>query len=495
MKILLASAEVTPFAKTGGLADVCGALPLALSELEHEVAVIMPAYQQVHQSGQQIESTGISLDIPIGNHYVSGELLRSTLPNSNVMVYLVRQDNYFDRKELYRAAGEDYRDNCERFVFFSRAVMEAIHLLDLAPDVLHVNDWQTGLIPAYLKIEYASARGFENIATVMTIHNLAYQGQFWHWDMLMTGLDWKYFNWREMEFFGRLNLLKTGIVFADAITTVSPRYAQEIQTAEDGAGLHGVIAHRSDVLSGILNGVDDRVWNPSCDPHLISNYDVSNWQEGKAKCKCALQSEMGLPTRPEVPLIGLVGRLACQKGFDLIGEVLPKWAESEDVQWVFLGTGEPEYHQLLEIIGEKYSDRVGVQLGFSDALAHRIEAGADMFLMPSQYEPCGLNQMYSLKYGTVPIVRATGGLADTVIDANEQNLIAQTANGFSFEHYSPLALDETLRRACKMFGDVASWQQLVERGMRQDWSWNRSAQNYVDFYQQTISRVQDGVLS
>ena len=202
-----------------------------------------------------------------------------------------------------------------------------------------------------------------------------------------------------------------------------------------------------------------------------------------------------MPTRAEVPLIGLVGRLACQKRFDLIGGVLLKWAESEDVQWVFLGTGEPEYHQLLEIIGEKYSDRVGVQLGFSDALAHRIEAGADMFLMPSQYEPCGLNQMYSLKYGTVPIVRATGGLADTVIDANEQNLIAQTANGFSFEHYSPLALDETLRRACKMFGDVASWQQLVERGMRQDWSWNRSAQNYVDFYQQTISRVQDGVLS
>ncbi|HWA99201.1 MAG TPA: glycogen synthase GlgA, partial [Pirellulales bacterium] len=448
MKIVMAASEAVPFAKTGGLADVAGALPVELAKLGHEPVLIIPAYRKALDSGQPIEPTGHEFTIAIGTKNVRGTLLHSKLPHSEVPVYLVRQDQYFDRPELYGSGGSDYIDNCERYAFFCRAVFEAIRLLGLKPDVLHANDWQTGLIPAYLKAEYRGVPGFERVASLFTIHNLAYQGQFWHWDMLLTGLDWKYFNWHQMEFFGKLNLMKTGLVFADAINTVSPRYAEEIQSSPLGSGLEGVLQQRRDVLTGIINGVDYSIWNPATDPHIAQQYDVNTFSEGKAVCKAALQRDFGLPTESGVPLFGFVGRLAEQKGIDLVVSVMQDWLRNSPAQWVILGTGDPRFHQLLTTMADRYPQKVSVRLTYSDMLAHRVEAGADLFLMPSRFEPCGLNQLYSLKYGTVPLVRATGGLADTVTDVTRETLEAGTATGFSFREYSPLALAETLARAC-----------------------------------------------
>ena len=309
--------------------------------------------------------------------------------------------------------------------------------------------------------------------------------------MELTGLGWEYFNWRQLEFFGQLNLMKSALVFADMLSTVSPRYAQEIQSPPMSCGLEGVLRHRSEDLVGVLNGVDYSAWNPATDPHLAANYGPDDYAPGKAACKRALQQEMGLPTNPDTPLLASVGRLAEQKGFDLIAEVLPRMAKDLDAQWVLLGTGEERYHDLLSHLKREYPERVAVTLGFSNELAHRIEAGADLFLMPSRYEPCGLNQMYSLKYGTPPIVRETGGLADTITDANEQTLAEGTANGFSFSDASAYALSMAIDRAVRAYRNPTVWNQIISTGMRQDWSWARSAQAYVALYQETLSRVRE----
>lgn len=489
MNILLASSEVAPFAKTGGLADVAGALPLELARLGHNVSVIMPAFRQTRQCGQPLEETNIRFDVPIGANIVRGRLLKSTLPDSEVPVYLVEQNDYFDRPDLYRTKGEDYRDNCERFVFFCRATMEAVRLLKAPLDVIHCNDWQTSLVPAYLKIEYAHTPGYEQIATLLTIHNMAYQGHFWHWDMLLTGLDWKHFNWREMEFYGGLNFLKTGIVFADAINTVSPQYSREIQTAPLGCGLEGVLQQRSDVLSGIVNGVSYDVWNPAKDPQIAAQFDDRSWKSGKAFCKAAVQRELGLPSEPRAPLIGLIGRLADQKGWDLVVEVMRRWVRESNAQWAILGTGEPVYHEALSSLASEYPNKVAVRLEFKDELAHRIEAGADIFLMPSRYEPCGLNQLYSLKYGTIPVVRATGGLADTITDATPENVQDGIANGFTFVEYHAVDLENALSRAIATYQTRPEvWRELVHTAMRQDWSWANSARRYDELYKAIVEK-------
>ncbi|MFW6169944.1 MAG: glycogen synthase, partial [Planctomycetota bacterium] len=441
--------------------------------------------------GLPLEATDVEVNVLVGSKWVPGRLLRSHLPNCEVPVYLVQQDGYFDRPQLYRENGSDYKDNCERFAFFCRAVMQAISALGLSLDVLHCNDWQTGLLPAYLKIEHGDVPVHGRMASLLTLHNMAYQGQFWHWDMLLTGLDWKYFNWHQMEFYGHLNLLKTGIVFADAINTVSPRYAQEIQHVPAGCGLEPVLRHRRDVLSGIINGVNYDIWDPRHDPLIETPYDETTWMSGKAQCKAALQRELGLPVEPRFPLVGLVGRLADQKGWDLVDELMQYWTRERDVQWAILGTGEENHQQVLQQLAHEHPQRVAARLGFSDSLAHRIEAGADMFVMPSRYEPCGLNQLYSLRYGTVPIVHRTGGLADTITDATPENLAASTANGFSFDSYSVAYLEQALTRACHMYTHQWSqWRQLVETGMKQDWSWTRSATQYLDLYARIIARKQ-----
>lgn len=494
MNILFATAEAAPFSKTGGLGDVCGALPRELANLGHRVTIVTPAFRQVYDAGVEIESTGVEFEIPIGQKLVQGRFLKSQLPESEVTVYFVHKPEYFDRPQLYREAGEDYQDNAERFTFFCRAALEAIPLLDLEIDLVHCHDWCAGLIPAYLKTLYADRAPFDRIASMLTIHNLAYQGTFWHWDMALTGIDWKYFNWRQMEFYGKLNFLKTGIVFADSLTTVSPTYAQEILSAPLGCGLEGALQSRQDDLAGIINGVDYDVWNPETDSRLgDARYHADDFAAGKAACKAELQRLMGLPERPEVPLIAAVGRLADQKGFDLLLRVMRQWAGETDAQWVILGTGEPKYHDALSALSEQFPQRIAVRLAFSDDLAHRIEAGADMFAMPSQYEPCGLNQLYSLKYGTVPVVRATGGLADTVVDANEVTLADGTATGFSFNEYSAVELSEALQRACQAFADRAVWTQIVETGMRQDWSWGASAKRYAELYRRTIAKTPTAV--
>ena len=489
MNIAFVSSEVVPFAKTGGLADVVEALPRELEKLGHHPVVFVPAYRQTRQCGLPIEETDIEVSVVVGAKVVPGRLLLSRLPNSQVPVYLIQQDDYFDRPQLYRENGHDYKDNCERFAFFCRAVMQSLSALGIPIDVIHCNDWQTGLIPAYLRIEHAHVPFYNRIATLFTLHNLAYQGSFWHWDMLLTGLDWKYFNWHQMEFHGHLNLLKTGIVFADAINTVSPQYAREIQSAPLGCGLEAVLRHRSKSLSGIINGVNYETWDPRHDPLIDSTYDETTWTDGKAKCKAAVQQELGLPVEPNHPLIGLVGRLADQKGWDLVGEIMQRWVGHRDVQWAILGTGEDHYHHLLHRLSQEHPHRVAARLEFSDAMAHRIEAGADMFVMASRYEPCGLNQLYSLRYGAVPIVHQTGGLADTITDASPENLAAGTANGFSFLNYNTGYLEEALTRACHMYShEPQQWQHLVETGMKQDWSWTRSAEKYLDLYAQIIAQ-------
>jgi starch synthase len=489
VNILFASSEAVPFAKTGGLADVVEALPRELEKLGHHPIVFLPAYRHARECGQPIEPTNITVAVRVGSKDVRGRLLRSRLPDSNVPVYLVEQDGYFDRPQLYRDNGADYKDNCERFAFFCRAVMQSLSVLHVPIDVLHCHDWQTGLIPAYLKIEHARVPGYDHIACLFTLHNLAYQGHFWHWDMLLTGLDWKYFNWHQMEFHGHLNLLKTGIVFADALNTVSPQYAQEIQSEPLGCGLAGVLRDRKDVLSGILNGVNYEAWDPSRDRLIETPYDAASWRTGKAQCKAALQRTLGLPVAPHQPLVGVIGRLADQKGWNLVGDVMQRWVGHRDVQWAILGTGEEPYHRLLHRLSAQYPTKVAVRLEFSDPLAHRIEAGCDMFVMASRYEPCGLNQLYSLKYGSVPVVHRTGGLADTITDATPQNLANGTANGFSFSTYGVDHLDEALNRACHMYErEPEQWQRLVETGMNQDWSWNRSAQRYVELYSTILTR-------
>lgn len=488
MNILFVSSEVAPFAKTGGLADVCGSLPIELAKLGHQVAVIMPAYRQT-KGRTDIEPLNLKFDIPISNKIVRGRLLQGKLPGSEVPIYFVEQDDYFDRADLYRHKGEDYKDNCERFAFFCRAALEAIRLLKLDIDVVHCHDWQTCLIPAYLHIEYAHCHGYETIGSLLTIHNLAYQGIFWHWDMLLTGLDWKYFNWHQMEFYGKLNLMKTGLTFADGLTTVSPTYAEEIQSDPLGCGLEGVLQSRRDVLSGIVNGVNYAEWDPATDNHIPYKYSFANWQSGKGACKAALQSELGLPNAPRTPLIGLVGRMAEQKGWDLVAELMHRWVRDVDVQWAILGTGEPQYQDLIQWLARDYPHRVGLKLDFNEGLSHRIEAGSDIFLMPSRYEPCGLNQLYSLKYGTVPVVRATGGLKDTVVDATDDNLWNQQATGYAFENYSTAEMEAALGRALHAYHHIPErWQQLVETGMQQDWSWRHSAEQYVSTYEQVRTR-------
>lgn len=481
MRIALVCSEAVPFAKTGGLADVTPALAKALSRAGHEVVLVLPHYPQKSR-GLPIEETSLRVQVPISEKSVEARLFVSQLSGSDVPVWLVDQPAYFDRPELYVENGKDYPDNCERFVFLCRAAMEFLPARQFAPDVVHVHDWQTGLIPALLELEYGWRPEYAETASVITIHNMAFQGQFWHWDMPITGLDWRHFNSHEMEFYGDLNLLKTGLVFSDVITTVSPTYAREIQTPEFGCGMEGVLQQRHQGVVGILNGVDTDVWNPETDPALAANYDSQTASQGKARCKAALQQEMKLPLRPEAIVFGMISRLTDQKGLDLI-MARSRELLSLGAQFVFLGTGEARYEQALKELAAKHPAQVATVIGYDDGLAHRIEAGADAYLMPSRFEPCGLNQMYSLRYGTLPIVHRVGGLADSVVDATAANLASGTANGFAFPQYDADAFAQQVRRAAKLFREKDCWSQMIRTGMEADWSWNRSAAEYAEVYE------------
>jgi starch synthase len=483
MHIVMVTSEAVPFAKTGGLADVCGSLPIQLASRGHQCSIFLPGYRRALQSGLPIEDTHVSFVVDMAGRQVSSRILKSSLNDGAVCVFFVDQPHYFDRNGLYGDEHGDYRDNAERFSFFCRSVTEAIDRLRLNPDIVHCHDWQSGLIPAYLRTQFGNKQWYQHAASVMTIHNLAYQGRFWSHDMPLTGLDWQYFNWQQMEFFGDLNLLKSGITFADFITTVSPTYAREIQQPEHGCGLDGVLRSKQQRLIGIVNGVDYAVWDPRHDSHIAQNYGVENWRTGKAACKLDLQNIMRLPTSESVPVIGLVGRFAEQKGWDLLKPFLEDSIERFNAQWVILGNGEQRFASALSDLAHRYPFKISVRFEFSDSLAHKIEAGSDMFLMPSRYEPCGLNQLYSLRYGTIPLVHRTGGLADTVTDCNPQTVESGSATGFVFGDYSYDSLRNCVESALNVYSqDTSLWGTLVERGMQQDWSWANSAAQYETVY-------------
>ncbi len=486
--VLYVSSEVAPFAKTGGLADVAGALPKAIKELGHDIRVMMPKYGFISDRKYTLREVIRLKDVhvPLGDREYTISAKSAFLPDSKVQIYFIEYPPYFDRESPYvnPKTGKDWEDNAERFALFSRAVLEVLRVLHWQPDVIHCNDWQTALIPTYLKTVLKDDTYFAKTSTLLTIHNLAYQGVFDPSVLEAIGLPQELFSpGGPVEFYGKVNFLKAGIVYADLLNTVSERYAQEIQTPEYGAGLDGVLRERADSLYGILNGVDYSVWNPETDELIPYNYSASDLS-GKWKDKEALLEQLGLPYDENVPVIGMISRLADQKGFDLLAEIIDDLM-ALDIRFVLLGTGDPKYHKIFEKVGKKYKNKASINLRFDNPLAHLIEAGSDMFLMPSRYEPCGLNQIYSLKYGTIPIVRATGGLADTIKDFDPST---GKGNGFVFEKYEAGELLATIKRALDVYKDKKTWLKLIRNAMAEDFSWSVSAKKYVDLYRKLVRR-------
>lgn len=475
--IIMVSPEVTPFAKSGGLADVVSGLTLALERYGLKISVIMPAYRSVINTEQNLHEV-TKLAVPVSEREEKATVLRTMLGKS-IIVYFIRGDKYYDRDFLYGTGDRDYVDNAERFVFFSRAVLEL--LKQDPPTLLHCHDWQSALAIAFGKAQLQRYPELRRLKTILTIHNLGYQGLFRDLDWHLLNLDRSYFSPRYFEFYGKINFLKAGLVFADAITTVSATYANEIKTADQGFGLEGVLQDRSADLVGILNGADYTIWNPETDPFIAKNYSLENLSDKKA-CKADLQRTMSLPEGSHIPVLAMVSRLVSQKGFDLLEMILNELLRRE-LQFILLGTGEKRYESFFTEAAKKHPKKAAVKIGFDEALAHQIEAGADLFLMPSRYEPCGLNQIYSLKYGTVPIVRATGGLKDTVTDYGATT----TGNGFVFVPYDPPALLQAVDRALELFPRKMEWTALVRRAMTEDFSWNRSAKAYVDLYRKLLA--------
>jgi starch synthase len=478
MKILIAAAEVVPFAKVGGLADVTGALPKALKEMGHDVRVVMPKYQRIQDAKFDLQPCISDLRVPMDGHHEPAQVKQGTIAG-DIPVYLIDSERYFHRDGVY-----GYRDDDERFIFFSRAALEMLPRLGWTPDVLHCNDWHTAIIPNWLKTLYRDDPRFSRIATLFTIHNLAYQGSFESDWLPRLDLGWDQFSVDRLEFYGRISFLKGGINAADVITTVSRRYAQEIQTPTFGFGFDGILRARAGDLVGVLNGIDVAEWDPAHDPFLPKPFSLTDLS-AKHDAKVAVLGRYGLATDRaalERPLIGMVSRMVDQKGFDLIAATLEDLARL-DAGLVVLGTGEPHYQEMWSTFAARYPDRIGARIGFDESLAHRIEAGADIFLMPSRFEPCGLNQMYSMRYGTVPVVHGVGGLADTVVDYSPGN---KEATGFVMVDYTPQALLETLNRALTVFADSVKWLGLQRAGMQQDFSWDRSAREYVKIYQQAL---------
>jgi starch synthase len=476
VKIAEITPEVAPFSKTGGLADVLGALPHHLAELGAEVVVVSPLHRSVAEFSLDREHP--RLKVPLGSQVVECGIATAIIPDTHVTAVFIDHPEYFDREYLYGAPDGDYPDNAERYAFFARAAIEFFKSRGEIPDIVHVHDWQSALAPVYLKTGLALA--FPKTKSVLTIHNLAYQGLFPAADMATAGLDPALFNWKQLEFFGKMSFLKGGLVFADAVTTVSPTYAKEIQTPEFGGGLDGLLRERAGRLVGILNGVDEREWSPENDRHLPATYSAANLK-GKAACKRELQRVSKLPVRAEVPLFGFVGRLVEQKGIDLFCAAAERLM-GRDFQAVFLGTGDPRLADMLTRLAAAHPEKVSVTLGFDNARAHLIEAGADAFMMPSRFEPCGLNQIYSLRYGTIPVVRRTGGLADTIVDATPENVKKGKATGVLFITALPEAFAQAMERVLTMWKDSKAWGRLVQTAMKKDFTWKPSAQKYLDLF-------------
>lgn len=483
MRVLFVSPEAEPLAKTGGLADVVGSLPKYLAELGHEVKIIIPRYR-ICQKNKNFPQKRLPFEItvPIGQAKQIGRVY-SVFLTRNVEVWLIENDLYFDRSELYQEDGRDYPDNAERFIFFNRAVLEFLKKAGWPPDVIHCHDWQTALIPVYLKSLYKNDKFFKKCRTVYTIHNMGYQGVFDKFKILLAGLGWEYFTYEQLEYWDQFCFAKGGLIFADKVTTVSPSYSLEIQTPEFGAGLDGVLKNRAKDVSGILNGIDYDYWNPATDPDIVRNYNAKSL-DGKGEDKKNLQAAFSLSEEAAIPLIGIISRLADQKGFDILAAVLPQLLRLK-LEIVVLGTGDPWYHQLFSEMAKKFPQKLGVALRFDSPLSRKIYAGSDFFLMPSKYEPCGLGQMISLRYGTIPIVRATGGLADTIENFNPKNL---EGNGFSFTRYSGQALLEAVKNALKIYKNKEIWTKLLKNALGSDFSWEASAKKYSELYASLFKR-------
>jgi starch synthase len=478
VRVLFVVAEAVPFAKTGGLADVAGALPPALHDLGVDVRLLMPRYATVDAGRHGLNRVG-EVSVSIGGRLEAAQVWEGILAGK-VPVWFLDHPGYYGRPGIYGEGGRDYEDNLARFTCLCRAALNWVRGSGWTPDVFHCHDWHAALLPVYLDTVERGDPALRRAATLFTIHNLAYQGIFPRDQLPVTGLSEEIY-WSRLEFYGSINLMKGALLSADLLNTVSETYAREIQTPEFGHGLDGVLRTRSQDLYGVLNGVDYSVWDPRVDPYIPVRYGPEDLS-GKRACKRALQAEFHLPEDPETPLVGMVTRLVDQKGLDLVHACLDRMVAA-GAQFVLLGTGDPRYEAAFTEAARRYPRQVGARIGFDEGLAHRIEAGCDMFLMPSRYEPSGLNQLYSLRYGTVPIVRATGGLADSIVDATPEAIARGEANGFVFEAYTPDALWEAIRRALDVFRNPTLWRTLMQTGMRADFSWNRSARRYVELYE------------
>jgi starch synthase len=476
MKILLASSEVHPYSKTGGLADMVGAIGKALGEAGHQVGIVTPLYRGIREKFPGLQKLEWHMDLPLGARRVQAEIW-TLEPSAGVTIYFVDHAEFFQRPGLYNENGADYGDNAARFIFFSKSVVQLARYLPWQPEVVHVNDWQTALVPL-LMLHQKLQEGWGNLPrTCLTIHNLAYQGIFPASEYALTNLPKDYFNLYGAEYYGTLNCLKAGIAYADVLTTVSPRYAREITLPEFGCGLDDLLRKRHRALHGILNGVDYGEWNTANNPFLKHPYSARNMR-GKTEDKLDLQHELGLPVKADVPMFGSITRLADQKGLDIELGALEEML-STNMQFVLLGSGAPVYERAYQELARRYPEKVAVRIGFDQGLSHRIEAGCDFYVMPSRFEPCGLNQMYSQRYGTIPIVRITGGLDDTVVDITEDR---EKASGIKFAEYSARALAKSLRKALALYAEP-KWLQIYRKNaMAADFSWERLMKGYLEVY-------------
>jgi starch synthase len=476
LRVLLVASELSPFASTGGLAEAVRGLALALHALGHDVRVFMPKYRDVERTTGRLAPVLSCVPVPIGDRLVEGAVLEGRLDGA-VPVYFLSQDHYYDRPTLYTTPERDYWDNCERFTFFSRAVLTACAALDWSPQVIHGHDWPAGLVPVYVRTLFRDAPFLREVATVFTVHNLAFQGLFWHQDYPMTGLGWEVFTPSGIEFYGMMSFLKGGLVFADRIATVSPTYAREIQTPERGERMDGILRHRAADLVGILNGIDPRAWDPASDREIAATFGPGDL-EGKRACRTALRAELGLPDAGRrAPLVAMVTPLVDARGVDVAAAAVPRIVENGG-QFVLLGAGEARYEREFRDLAAAHPGAVSVTVGDAGSLARRIYAGADVLLMPSRVEPGGTDQLIALRYGTIPVVHRTGCLADTVVDRDGAG-----GTGFAFEPYSPGACLAALGRAFDAFGDPGTWRGLVTRAMGQDFSWAACAERYALCYQ------------
>jgi len=480
MHIAFVTSEMVPYVKTGGLADISGALPKALARLGHRVTVFLPRYASIPYPPGEFMG---SVHVPVDAVHRSAGYYRATLVKG-VEVVFVEHPPFFDRPQPYGTGNQDYEDNRLRFAFFTRAVLEYFRSRGERPDVFHAHDWQTGLLPVYLKAFYWDDPTLFRSPTLFTIHNLSYQGNFPLDTVSTLGLPWNLAARDSLEHHGGVSYMKGGVLFSEILNAVSPQYAREIQEPELGVGLDAILRSRSGDLFGILNGVDYDDWDPRSDPHIAKNYSADD-PSGKAECKADLLRAFGLPAEPDLPVVGITSRLVYQKGFDI---VVGAWYDlvQRPLRMAVLGSGEPEVERGFRALAERAPERFGVRLGYDSVLAHKIEAGADMFLMPSRFEPCGLTQMYSLRYGTVPIVRATGGLVDTV---QPYDAATGQGTGFRFAHADGTGMIWALDQALAVYRDRAAWQRLMRNGMSLDFSWERSARGYVDLLEMARARV------